>query len=352
MPKPPLTEITHPCPRPPAAVVFDLDGTLVDSGPAIVASYNAGLKATGHRPLRTHDILSMLGLPLDQLYAKRIPAEHVPQACDAYRAEFARLCAAHIAASPGAVALLEQLRAAGVKTAVCTNRARHTREILDQCGLTGLVDAVVDLAEEAYPPKPDPAMLYATMDKVDAIPAETCFIGDSQVDMQAGKAANVWTIGIQTMEPDAGALEAAGAHVVTADLTALPRVLGLVREPEPVAVAVEAPAAAPETPSPAPDADAAPAPDPEPDTASAAPVAAPAESPAPVAPEPAPVPTPAPDPEPAPPAIESPPAYPPPPTQAPPAPVAVEAPSSEPHAEPDPPTVDTSLTPPESAPPA
>lgn len=236
MVKPPLNLVTHPCPRPPYAVVFDLDGTLVDSGPVIVASYNAGLKATGHRPLPAHHILMMLGPPLDELYGRRIPADQVPPACAAYRAEFERLFRAHVRAAPGAVELLEELRAAGVKTAICTNRARHTTEILDQCGLSGLVDAVVQLTDGPYTPKPDPDMLYATMDKLDAIPAETCYVGDSIADMGAGKAAQVWTIGILSLELDPAALEGAGAHVVAVDLLALPRVLGLRPEPEPVAV--------------------------------------------------------------------------------------------------------------------
>lgn len=249
---------THSCPRPPDAVVFDLDGTLVDSGAVIAASYNAGLKATGHRPRRTHDILAILGRPLEDIYARLIPREHVAQACDAYRAEFARLFAAHVKPMPGAVDLLTQLREAGVKTAICTNRARHTAELLEQCGLAGLVDAVVQVPDGPYAPKPDPAMLYAVMDKLDGIPSETCYIGDSLADMQAGRAAQVWTIGIQTLELDPGALESAGAHVVTSDLTALPRVLGLV--PEPVAVAVEAPAPEPEAAEAMPE-EAAPLPD-------------------------------------------------------------------------------------------
>ena len=222
-----LASFTHPCPKPPHSVMLDLDGTLVNSAEVIAASYNAGLKATGHRLLGKQEMFSMLGPPLDELYGKRIPAPDVPAACDAYRSAFAELFVAHVTATEGAVELLDKLREAGVRTAVITNRARHTQEMLEQCDLLSRVDVVVAVNDGPYAPKPNPDMLYVAMDKLDAIPAETCFVGDSIVDMQAGKTAGLWNIGIMSLGLDAGTLEAAGAHAVTQSLTALPRVLGL-----------------------------------------------------------------------------------------------------------------------------
>lgn len=239
----PIEPFTHP--RPPRAVVFDLDGTLVDSVPVIAAAFNAGLKATGHRPMRVADIAAMLGPPLERLYASRVQSDEVAPACAAYREEFARLYREHLQPMAGAHELLDTLRERGISTAVCTNRRHHVQEILDLTGLSGRVQAVVTLQDAPEHPKPDPEQLYIAMERLDAIPAEACYVGDSRADMTAARAANMWVIGLCTLGLAAHELEAAGAHVVARDLNALPKVLGLV-EPEPQ------PEAAPAAPQPEP----------------------------------------------------------------------------------------------------
>lgn len=223
----PSPNLTHPCPRPPYAVLFDLDGTLVDSAAVIAQSYNRGLQATGHRLLPTAEILAMLGPTLEELYARRIPKVDVPAACDAYRTAFAELYPVYVRPCPGAVEFLDELRAAGVKTGVVTNRGRHTDELLRQCDLLRRLDVVVAVPDGPYAPKPNPEMLYVAMDKLDAIPSETCYVGDSLADMRAGSAARLWNIGVMSLGLDSATLEAAGAHVVTRDLTVLPALVGV-----------------------------------------------------------------------------------------------------------------------------
>ncbi|PTX94405.1 HAD family hydrolase [Opitutus sp. ER46] len=179
-------------PVPLRAVVFDFDGTIVNSLPLVLASIAHALAPFGGAP--TMDIFARLGGPPERFLPELLAdPRHAPEA-------LARMDAYHQANNhllevfPGATTLLAQLAAAGIKTAVWTGRDRLSTELLlPTLGLQPHFATVVcgdDLATH----KPDPAGLREIMRRLSIQPAETLFVGDADVDVLGGSGCGVDTI--------------------------------------------------------------------------------------------------------------------------------------------------------------
>lgn len=179
--------------RVPRAVVFDLDGTLLDSLPLVLAAIQHAVEPFGgSRP--TRDIFATLGGPPEKFMANLVSdLSHVPAALarmERFHAENTQL----IQPFTGAAALLDALRAQGVQTAVWTGRDRRSTEVLlAQHGLAGHFSAVV-CGDDFPTHKPDPEGLREILRRLDVAPEEALFLGDADVDVLGGVACGVDTI--------------------------------------------------------------------------------------------------------------------------------------------------------------
>ncbi|MGA8113099.1 MAG: HAD-IA family hydrolase [Actinocatenispora sp.] len=172
--------------EPPRAVVFDLDGVLIDSITVMRTAFQRAYRSTvgdGDAPFEeylTHlgrhmpDTLAIMGLPAGMYESFVVESRKLVNRIEP--------CA-------GASALLRRLRAAGVPTAVATGKT-HDRavEALAATGLLDLVDAVVGSDEVAHG-KPAPDIVRLALRRIGADPAETVMVGDSLLDLRAGRAA-------------------------------------------------------------------------------------------------------------------------------------------------------------------
>lgn len=208
-----------PPPRPPfapAAVVFDLDGLLVDSEPAWEAAERRLVEADYGRPWDPAIRVELLGSgPAD---AARILAAHL--GVDDVRAVDRRLLQSAVRefrrgvpVRPGARQLLEALRDR-VPVGVATNSRRVVAELaLSGTGLDALVDQVV-CVEDVVSPKPAPDVYLRACALLGADPSESIGLEDSPVGARAARAAGLWVIGCPSVpEP---AIDA--AHVIVASL--------------------------------------------------------------------------------------------------------------------------------------
>ena len=180
------------------AIVFDLDGTLIDSAPDIRAIANVVLAEEGAGPISLEETRSFIGNGAATFVARMMAARGV----DATTERQARMLAAfkelyntavaHSALYPGIADLLARLRADGHRLGVCTNKPlRPARFVLGHFGILDHFDTV--LGGDSLPEqKPDPAPLLKAFEMLGADdPEDRLYVGDSEVDAQTAERADV-----------------------------------------------------------------------------------------------------------------------------------------------------------------
>jgi phosphoglycolate phosphatase len=175
------------------AVVFDLDGTLIDSVPDIAAALNRCLTAEGHAPLADQAVAGLVGGGARELVARALGAATPAADVDRVHADFlAHYDAEPVARTrlyPGVREVLTELGDAGLPLAICTNKPQHlTDHILARLDLA-VFFSVVWGAVPGKPLKPDADCLRTVCMEIGASPAETVMVGDSHTDVEAARAA-------------------------------------------------------------------------------------------------------------------------------------------------------------------
>jgi HAD superfamily hydrolase (TIGR01549 family) len=209
----------------PTAVVFDLDGTLVDSLPLVLAAIAHALEPYGGRP--TMDIFAHLGGPPERFMAGLVddPA-HVPEAVRRM-AEFHDGNEQLIQPFAGASELLARLRREGVRAGVWTGRDRlSTDRMLRRHGLAEAVGAVV-CGDDLPSHKPDPAGLREVLRRLEVTAGEAIFVGDADVDVLGGAAAGVDTLMIRHARQIAPVILARSWRVTATPTEAYATIAGL-----------------------------------------------------------------------------------------------------------------------------
>ncbi|MFC3061417.1 phosphoglycolate phosphatase [Paenirhodobacter populi] len=177
----------------PAALIFDLDGTLLDSAPDIHAVSNAVLEQYGYAPLSFDQVRSFIGHGVPHLVdclIKASGADPKDGLAERMIPDFNRIYEEAVTLTvpfPGVHAALETLRAAGHPLAICTNKPMGpARSTLGNFGLTPLFDTVIG-GDSLPTRKPDPAPLRQALADLGGGPA--LYIGDSEVDAETAQRA-------------------------------------------------------------------------------------------------------------------------------------------------------------------
>ena len=179
-------------------VVFDLDGTLVDTAPDLVAATNHALATIGRPPVAdalllpmvSHGALAMIRSALGT-DAGALPEADLYPLFDHFIAYYQANIAVHSRPFPGAVAALDRFAARGCRLAVCTNKREGlARSLLDELGLSSRFAAIA--GRDTFPVcKPDPEHLFGTIRLAGGDPRHAIMIGDSSVDIATAKAAGI-----------------------------------------------------------------------------------------------------------------------------------------------------------------
>jgi pyrophosphatase PpaX len=175
-------------------VLFDLDGTLIDSIRLILDSYHHTLAAHGVPPRTDEDWLRGVGTPLSVQFAEWNDDLGMLEAMVAtYRAYNLAHHDRMVTVYPGVVAAVEAIRAAGRRTGLVTSKNRQgALRGLTLVRLEAMMDVLV-CADEVTNPKPHPEPVEKAVALLGADPATTVYVGDSIHDMVSGRAAGVRT---------------------------------------------------------------------------------------------------------------------------------------------------------------
>jgi phosphoglycolate phosphatase len=181
------------------AVVFDLDGTLIDSAEDLRVALNRLLAEEALRPLALAEVVPMIGDGAAKLVERALAAAGggssagaLPELTRRFLAHYEPHAARRTRAIPRAAEALTALAAQGLALAICTNKPEQpTRRILAALDLERHFAAVVGGDSVPGRPKPDPAMVLAAVDRLGVASHEAVMIGDAPNDVLAARAAGL-----------------------------------------------------------------------------------------------------------------------------------------------------------------
>jgi len=201
-------------------IVFDLDGTLIDSYAAIGESLDTALTGLGFAPMPPEQTRSMVGRGLESLIERALaragapdPAGLVPEGVRRFRVHYDAICIDKTRLLPEVAGTLATLRRRGYSMTVATNKPSYfARRILDALGVGGHLAAVLgpDLVAR---PKPDPEMIHKALDAMGVSRLQAVYVGDMEIDVETGRAAGLPVIVMPTGSSPRDALLASGADV-------------------------------------------------------------------------------------------------------------------------------------------
>lgn len=196
-------------------VIFDLDGTLLDTLGDLTDAANHVCRLNGWQEHTQEEIRGMVGHGIPNLVKNFSPVNgRSPLMLANALHQFNRRYAAHnmerTVPYDGIPALLEQLKNAGIRMAVCSNKADEFSRMIVEHYFPGMFD-VVRGNLPGTPVKPDPGVVRALLEKLNAAPEDTLMVGDSSVDIQTGQNAGLRTCGVTWGFRSRESLEAARA---------------------------------------------------------------------------------------------------------------------------------------------
>ena len=184
-------------------IVFDLDGTLVDTADDLIAALNHVLVLEGAAPVARDAARHMVGHGARMLITRGLAAdnrivspEKLEDLFQAFIAYYSTHIAVHSMVFPGVHEALDTLAAQGFTFAVCTNKYESaSRDLLAQMGLAARLSMIC--GQDTYPfCKPDPRTLLATIAAAGGDPLKSIMVGDSRTDIDTAKAAGVPVVAV------------------------------------------------------------------------------------------------------------------------------------------------------------
>jgi phosphoglycolate phosphatase len=214
-------------------ILFDLDGTLIETAPEIGDAVNDTLRRFDLPEVTQRQVNDWIGHGTRELLIQAlarsgktdVAAVRASETLDLVLAEFDRYyqsrCGTRSQLYPHVREVLQQLRARGVKLVVLTNKeGRYTRTVLDAHQLTPLFDRVI--SGDSFPvKKPDPIGVRACMEQFQVPVGRTLFVGDSSIDVATARAAGVTVWALPYGYNMGKAIQDCGPDRVIQDLSAL-----------------------------------------------------------------------------------------------------------------------------------
>ena len=184
------------------ACIFDLDGTLADTLVSIATATNKALESVGCPPQPVDDYRYYAGDGARTLIQRALKAagdkngEKFDETYRIYGEIFAKDCTFKVTVFEGMSQVLEQMKADGIRLAVLSNKPHEqAKDVIRKLFGENLFD-IVQGQVDGLPKKPDPSGALKIMEDFGLTPKECMYIGDTNVDMQTGRSAGMYTVGV------------------------------------------------------------------------------------------------------------------------------------------------------------
>lgn len=195
-------------------LVFDLDGTLIDSYRAITDSLNHALEAEGLEPLPESRVRGMVGLGLETLVARVLGPAKVADGVRRFRGRYAQVCEERTTLLPQVADTLTVLAERGYRMVVATNKpAYFATRLLKALGIGDRFESVFG-PDNVENRKPHPEMVFRALEALGVGSTEALCVGDMEVDIEMARAAGVPVIVLPTGSRDAASLEKHGPDLM------------------------------------------------------------------------------------------------------------------------------------------
>ncbi|EMT39283.1 HAD-superfamily hydrolase [Thermoanaerobacter thermohydrosulfuricus WC1] len=206
------------------AVVFDLDGTLIDSKKDIAMAANKTLSELGLHTLPEDTIASFIGYG-GELFIKRCIGEKnidkFEEAFKKFKENYSELCIIHTSLFPGVEEVLEFLKKRKINIALATNKMISlSKKILKHLEVEKYFSIMLG-PEDVTNRKPHPEIIEILLQNLNVRPEETLYVGDSEIDVFCGKSAGVYTCAVTYGIGDIKSIIAADPDFIITDLTKL-----------------------------------------------------------------------------------------------------------------------------------
>jgi HAD superfamily hydrolase (TIGR01549 family) len=198
-------------------VLFDVDGTLVDSVDAHAESWSRTLERFGH-PVPIHEMRRHIGKGSDQLLPGLLPPDelerHAKEISDAKLALYMREYVPHLKAFPRVRALFEHLLAHGWRLALASSASEEELDVLKKIANIGDLIEHATTSDDADASKPRPDIFTAARDSLGLMPHQVLAVGDTPYDAEAARAGGIKTIGLLSGGFSRPSLESVGCIAV------------------------------------------------------------------------------------------------------------------------------------------
>lgn len=205
----------------PEAVLWDMDGTLIDQTVPIIQCYSEVITGMGYAKPDPDVIRRSLGGPMASTMGLFVETGRMEEACLAFRKRFPEIMFDGLIVLPGALELIDFFAAQQIPQAIFTNKHGATaRTVSERCGFAKHIEVCIGHSDTEWS-KPDPKLTDHVLDQINADRKGTILIGDSPTDAETAHNAKIIFYGVSTGAHRVEELKAAGAEFACESLTYL-----------------------------------------------------------------------------------------------------------------------------------
>lgn len=176
-------------------ILFDLDGTLINSTEAILESFEAAYETFGQRVPKSDDIKSLIGYPLDDMFSMLGVKSDVNGYVSAYKSHYQIISKAKTSLLPLAIQAIEEASRIATLGIVTTKTSKYSQELLEHMNVMHYFKVLIG-RENVKNPKPNAEPILKAMEFLNADKDLTWMIGDTVLDLHAAKNANIKSIAV------------------------------------------------------------------------------------------------------------------------------------------------------------